>query len=80
MVAKKFTRSVTGQKIKFVGEFITNVTLNQKTLELRLFIIKNTNNLFGTDWMEQFKLCNSTISSFCQEIKGFTNKAEILKN
>ena len=35
--------------------------------------MKSTNNLFGTDWIEQFKLWNSPISSFCQEIKGFTN-------
>ena len=41
--------------------------------------MKNTNNLFRTDWMEQFKLWNSPISSFCQEIKGFTNEAENLK-
>ena len=29
--------------------------------------------------MKQLKLWNSPISSFCQEIKGFTNKAESLK-
>ena len=29
--------------------------------------------------MEQFKLWNSPISLFCQEIKGFTNEAECLK-
>ena len=31
------------------------------------------------DWMEQFKLWNSPISSFRQEIKSFNNKAEGLK-
>ena len=42
-------------------------------------VMKNTNNLFGTDRIELFKLWNSPISSFCQEIKGFTNAAESLK-
>ena len=79
MVTKKTTRSVTGQKIKSTGEFITNVTLNEKTLKFRLIVMRNTNNLFGMDWMEQFKLWNSPISLFCQEIKNFTNEAESLK-
>ena len=48
-------------------------------LKLRLFVIKITINLFGTDWVEQFKLWNSPISLFCQEIKGFINDAESLK-
>ena len=76
---KKNAHSVTGQKTKLEGEFITNVTMNEKTIQVRLFVMKNTNNLFGTHWMEQFKLWNSPISSFCQEIKSFTNKAESFK-
>ena len=30
MVARKIARSITGQEIEFEGEFITNVTLNEK--------------------------------------------------
>ena len=63
-------------KIKFEGKFITNVTLKEK---LRLFVMKNTNNLFGTNWVVQFKLWNSPISSFYHEIIGFTHKAKSLK-
>ena len=77
MVTKKITRSVTGQKIKTERELIRNVTLNEKMLQLRLN--EKYNKLFGTDWMENFKLWNSPISSFCQKIKGFTNEAESLK-
>ena len=44
MVSKKITRSVRGQKIKFEGKFITNVMLNEKTLKLRRFVMKNTND------------------------------------
>ena len=44
---------VTGQKIKFEGKFITNMTLNKIMLKLRLLVMKNTNKLFEIDWMEQ---------------------------
>ena len=59
------------------------MTLNEKMLKLRYFIMGNTNNLFGTDWMEQFMSWNSPISSFCQEIKGFypqSRKFKKIKN
>ena len=52
----KIARSVTEEKIKFEGELITNATFSGKNLKLKLFILKNMNNLFGTDWMTQFKL------------------------
>ena len=55
------------------------MTLNEKTLKLRLFVIKNTINLFETDWMEQLKLWNSPISLFCREIRGFDNEADSLE-
>ena len=58
---------------------MTDVTLNKKSLKLRLFVMKNTNNLFGTNWMEKFKLWNSPISLFSKEIEGFTKEAESLK-
>ena len=48
--SSKIARSVTG-KIKLEGELIINTTFNGKTLKLKLFVQKNTNNLFGTDWM-----------------------------
>ena len=41
--------------------------------------MRNTNNHFGMDWIEQFKLWNCPISSFCQEIEGFINEVESLK-
>ena len=56
MAIKKIAHSVTGQKIKFEREFITISTLNEKTLKLRLFVMKNTNKFFGTDWIEEVKL------------------------
>ena len=49
----KIARSVTGDKIRFEGELIIDSTFNGKFL-LELFVLKNTNNLFGTDKMTQF--------------------------
>ena len=43
-----------GEKIKFEGELITNTMFNGKALKLKSFVLKNMNNLFGTDWMIQF--------------------------
>ena len=43
-------------KIKFVGELITNVTFKEKDLKIKIFMMRNTNNLFGTDRKEQFQL------------------------
>ena len=48
----KIARSVTDKKIKFEEEIITNVTFNGTTT-LKIFVLKNTDNLFSTDWMQQ---------------------------
>lgn len=52
MIAKKFARSVTGQKLKFECEFMSNVRLKIKTLKQRPFVMKYTlpvwNRLDGT--------------------------------
>ena len=42
---KKVARSVLGEKIKFEGEVITNVTLKNKTKKLRLFVVKKHKQL-----------------------------------
>ena len=58
-------RSVLRGKIKFEGEPITNVTFQGRTLELKMFVLKNPENLFATDWMEKFKLWDMPINLFC---------------
>lgn len=77
--SSKIARSVTGEKIKFKGELIANTTFNGKTLKLKLFILKNTNNLFGTDWMTQFQLWDLPVNSYCQKIENWNAEAEKLK-
>ena len=47
--SNKMARSMTKEKIKFEGELITNVTFQGRTLKLKMFVLKNTENLFGTD-------------------------------
>ncbi|XP_026441989.1 uncharacterized protein K02A2.6-like, partial [Papaver somniferum] len=79
MRTKKVARSVTGERIKFEGEVITNVTLKGKTLKLKMFVLRNTNNLFGTDWIQKFELWDSPISDFCQKVESFRTEAEKLK-
>ena len=76
---KKIARSVTGEKIKFEGEVTTNVTLKGKTKKLKMYILRNTNNLFGTDWIQSFELWDSPISDFCQKIENLTAESEKLK-
>ena len=43
------TTRITGDKIKFEGEIIIPVSLNGITKKLKVFILKNTENLFGSD-------------------------------
>lgn len=59
----KIARSVTERKIKFEGEVITNVTFNGMTKKLKIYVLRNTENLFGTDWMQKFELLDLPIST-----------------
>ena len=79
MRTTKVARSVTGERIKFHGEVVTNVTLRGKNLKLKVFISKNTSNLFGTDWIQKFKLWDSPTRDFCKKVKNLTAEAEKLK-
>lgn len=71
----KIARSVTGRKIKFEGDVITNVTFNGMTKKLKMYVLRNTENLFGTDWMQKFDLWDLPISTYCQKLKKFIDRA-----
>ena len=75
----KITRSVTGEKLKFERELITNATFNGKTLKLKSFVLKNTTNLFCTDWMTQSQLWDLPVNSCCQKFENLSTEAEKLK-
>ena len=77
--SSKIARSVTGGGgIKFEEELIIN-TFNGKTLKLKLFVLKNSNNLLVTDRVTQFKLWDLHVNSYCQKIENLNAETEKLK-
>ncbi len=56
--SKKIAKGITGEKLKFMGETFINVFFNGKERKLKAFFMRNAQNLFGTDWMEEFDLFN----------------------
>ena len=74
----KKARYVLWEKIKFEGELITHVIFQGRTLKLKMFVLRNTENLFGTDWMKKFKLWDMQINSFCQKPENLTTEEKKL--
>ena len=54
--SSKGARTVTGDEIKFEGEVILPINLNGTTKKLKIFVIKESENLLGTDFIEKFNL------------------------
>ena len=67
------------RKIKFEGKIIIPVSLNGITKKLKVFLLKNTENLFGSDWFQKFNLWDQPINTFCQKVECITTKAEKIK-
>ena len=42
-------------------------------------MLKNTENLFGSDWFQKFNLWDQSINTFCQKVECITAKAEKIK-
>ena len=74
-MTSKTARTVTGDKIKFEGE----VSVNGITKKLKVFVLKNTENLFGSDWFQKFNLWDQPINTFCQKVECITVEAEKIK-
>ena len=74
-MTSKTARTATGDKIKFEGKIIISVSLNGITIEVQ----KNTENLFGSDWFQKFKLWDQPINTFCQKVECITAEAEKIK-
>ena len=72
-------RTVTRDKLKFEGEIIIPVSLNGMTKKLKVFVLKNTENLFGSDWFQKFNLWDQPINRFCQKVECITAEAEKMK-
>ena len=75
----KTAKTVTGTKIKFEGELITKVSFNGTTKKLKLFVLKNTENLFGTDWIQEFNLWDLPINTSYQKVESLTTEKQSLK-
>ena len=78
-MTSKTTRTVTGDKIKFEGEIILPVSLNGITKKLKVFVLRDTENLFGSDWFQKFNLWDQPINTFCQKVECITTEAEKIK-
>ena len=50
-----------------------------KKRKLKAFVMQNAQNLFGTNWMEEFGLFNVTINTFCNKIDGTMTSSDKLK-
>ena len=46
---------------------------------MRIFVLQNSNNLFGTDAITKFNLWDLPIWSFCNKIKVYKDDPQIIK-
>ena len=75
----KTAKSVIGENINILGEVILTVTLNGVTKKLKTYVLKNSDNLFGTDWIEKFNLWDCPMSTFSRKIERATSNSVNLK-
>ena len=75
----KTAKSVTGENINILGEVILTVTLSGVTKKLKAYVLKNSDNLFGTDWIEKFNLWDCPMSTFYRKIESTTSNSVNLK-
>ena len=73
----KTAKSVTGENINILGVVI--LTKNGVTKKLKAYVLKNLDNLFGTDWIERFNLWDCPMSTFCRKIESTTSNSVNLK-
>lgn len=65
---QKIAKSVIVKRIKF-EEVILKVKFHGKAKKLKIYVMKDTEKLVGTDWMQKFDVWDLPISSFCKKIK-----------
>ena len=64
----KVARGVSGKQLKFKGELLCDVSFLGKTLSSKVFVLQNSSNLFGNNWILMFDLYELPINSFCNRI------------
>ena len=75
----KTAKSVTGEIINILGEVILTVTQNGITKKLKAYVLKNSDNMFGTEWIEKFNLLDYLMRSFWRKIESTTSDSVNLK-
>ena len=76
---EEIAKSVTGENINILSEVILTVTLNGFTKKLKAYVLKNSDNLFGRDWIEKFNLWDCPMSTLCRKIENTTSNSVNLK-
>ena len=71
----KTAKSVTDENINILGEVTLTVTLNEVTKKLKAYVLKNSDYLFRTDWIENFNLWDCPKSTFCRKIESATSNS-----
>ena len=66
-MTSKTARTVTEDKIKFEGKIIIPVSLNGITKKSKVFILKNSENLFGSDWFQSLISWINQLSRFAKK-------------
>ena len=59
---EKIAHGMTGSKLRFVGEYYTNVIFMGKTLRLKGFVMNRIQNLYSLAWIESFDLLTNQLN------------------
>ena len=73
----KTAKSVASENINHLGEVTLTVTLNGVTKKLKAYVLKNSDNLFGTYWIENFNLWDCPMNTFCTTFNSVNLKKEL---
>lgn len=58
------------QSLLIRGEFDCYATFQGRMIKARDYVVNNTNNLLGINWMEKFDLWVLPINSYCKNVIG----------
>ena len=75
---RRLAKTVTGEKINFEGEILVSVSFRGRTIQLPVFIVKESANLFGTDWFGKFQLWDVPINNICNQVTSAQPEAETM--
>ena len=71
----KVTRGVSGNKLKFKGEFNASMSFVGKTYNSKVYVVPGNNSiLFGINWIVLFHLWKMPINSFCNKSNATEKK------